>query len=79
MPAEVIRLTSEAVTAPPRIPAAASISWPIGRPPETDSSTDSTRTFAMRSASDTAWRTACSHSARSITAPPLTPRDWIWL
>ena len=33
----------------------------------------------MRSASATAWRTACSHSARSTTAPAFTPRDWIWL
>src|ERR1700688_3131476 len=33
----------------------------------------------MRSASATAWRTACSHSARSTTAPPFTPCDCIWL
>src|SRR5437899_907372 len=32
----------------------------------------------MRSASATAWRTACSHWARSTTAPAFTPCDWIW-
>ena len=79
MPAEVTRVTSAAVTAPPLMSAAASTSWPCSRPADTDSSTDSTRTLAMRSASATAWRTACSHSARSTTAPALTPRDWIWL
>ena len=79
MPVEVTRLTSAGVTAPPRMSAAASISWPCSRPPETDSSTDSTRTLAICSASATAWRTACSHSARSTTAPAFMPRDWIWL
>jgi hypothetical protein len=79
MPVDVTRLTSADVTAPPRRSAVASINCPCTRPPDTDSSTDSTRTLAVRSASATACRTACSHSARSTTAPALTPRDWIWL
>ena len=72
-------VTSAGVTVLPRMLAAASINCPCSLPPDTGSRTDSTRTLAMRSASATAWRTACSHSARSTTAPAFTPRDWIWL
>ena len=74
MPAEVMRATSADVTAPPDV--GGRLGWACNRPADTsefnlDLAVGLGRRNRIR-------RTACPHSARSTTAPALTPRDWIW-
>ncbi len=62
----------------PTISISAANSSLASRPAETDSTTDSISTDAMRSAPSTAWRIASSAWPRLTTPPAFMPRATVW-
>src|SRR5450631_2549757 len=72
------RPISPSVTAPPASSISATKRSLPRRPPESDTTTDSSCTLAMLSAMSMAWRTIASTSTRSTTPPAFMPLAAVW-